>query len=64
MWKAYPEDFQFSGERAATLLIGQEGSLGRTSLRYFAQVDLEAFAGLHYGEDGRNFGTGFLASDM
>ena len=37
-WRAYPEDFQFSGERAATLLIGQEGSLGRTSLRYLRRL--------------------------
>jgi hypothetical protein len=31
-WRSYPEDFQFSGERAATSLIGQEGSLGRGHL--------------------------------
>ena len=44
--------------------MGQEGSLGRTSLRYFAQIDLEAFACPHDGEDGRDFGTGFLTADM
>ena len=37
LW-AYPEDFQFNGERAATLLMGQEGSLGRTSLRYLRRL--------------------------
>jgi len=43
LWKAYPEDFQFNGERAATLLMGQLGSLGRNVVEVFAQIDLEAF---------------------
>jgi hypothetical protein len=45
-------------------LIGQEGSLGQDVVEVFAQIDLEAFAGLHDREDGRDFRTGFFASDM
>ncbi len=39
--ESLPEDFQFKssrGERAATLLMGHEGSLGRTSLRYLRRA--------------------------
>ena len=38
LWKAHPEDFRFNGERAATLLMGQLGSLGRASLRYLRRL--------------------------
>ena len=37
---------------------------GQDVVEVFAQIDLEPFAGLHDGEDGRDFWTGFLASDM
>ena len=40
------------------------GELRQDVVEVFAQVDLKAFAGLHDREDGRDFGSGFLASDM
>jgi hypothetical protein len=40
------------------------GKLRQDVVEVFAQVDLEAFTGLHDREDGRNFRTGFWASDM
>ena len=40
------------------------GQLRQDLVEVFAQIDLEAFAGLHDGEDGGDFGAGFLAADM
>ena len=40
------------------------GKLRQDVVEVFAQVDLEALAGLHDRGDGRDFWTGFWASDM
>src|SRR6266850_4415309 len=43
---------------------GPGGELRQDVVEVFTQIDLEAFAGLHDGEDGRDFGTGFLTADV
>jgi hypothetical protein len=50
--RSYPEDFQFSGERAATSVMGREGSFRPDVVRGIAQVDPKALAGLRDREDG------------
>jgi hypothetical protein len=62
--ESLPGGFPVQRGEGGDVVDGPGGELRQDVVEVFAQVDLEAFAGLHYGEDGRNFGTGFLASDM
>ena len=50
--------------KGGDVVDGPGGELRQDVVEVFAQIDLEALAGLHDGEDGRDFGTGFLTADV
>jgi hypothetical protein len=52
------------GQEGGNVVDRPGGKLRQDVAEVFAQVDLEAFAGLHEREDGCDFWTSFLASDM
>ena len=62
--ESLPGGFPVQRGEGGDVVDGPGGELRQNVVEVFAQIDLEAFAGLHNGEDGRDFGTGFLASDM
>jgi len=59
-----PGGFPVQGGDGGDVVDGPGGKFRQDVVEVFAQVDLEAFAGLHDREDGRDFRTGFWASDM
>ena len=64
MMESLPGGFPVQRGEGGDVVDGPGGELRQNVVEVFAQIDLEAFAGLHDREDGRDFWTGFLASDM
>ena len=59
-----PGRFPVQRGEGGDVVDGPGGELRQDVVEVFTQIDLEAFAGLHDGEDGRDFGTGFLTADV
>ena len=57
--RSYPGGFPVQRGEGGDVVNRPGGELRQDVVEVFAQVDLEAFAGLHDREDGRNFSTGF-----
>ena len=64
MIEGLPGGFPVQRREDGDVVDGPGGQLRQDVVEVFAQIDLEALAGLHDREDGSDFGTGFLASDM
>ena len=62
--ESLPGGFPVQRGEGGDVVDGPGGELGQNVVEVFTQIDLEAFAGLHNGEDGRDFGTGCFAADV
>ena len=62
--ESLPGGFPVQRGEGGDVVDGPGGELRQNVVEVFAQIDLEAFAGLHNGEDGRDFGTGCFAADV
>jgi hypothetical protein len=64
MLESLPGGFPVQRREGGDVVDWPGWELRQDVVEVFAQIDLKAFAGLHDGEDGRDFGAGFLTADV